>query len=89
MDSNEFVIWLKGFVEASGTELSVTQLSTVKNKLETVTEVECGYSNPLIPPTYTPPTISPNTPFDTPDKIWCSDNTGVVEFGDPTNSNEQ
>ena len=39
MDSNEFVIWLRGFVEASGTELSVTQLSTVKNKLETVTEV--------------------------------------------------
>ena len=50
MDSNEFVIWLRGFVEASGTELSVTQLSTVKNKLKTVREVECGYSNPLIPP---------------------------------------
>tara|TARA_Y100000385_G_scaffold187008_1_gene193291 strand:- start:58 stop:306 length:249 start_codon:yes stop_codon:yes gene_type:complete len=80
MDSNEFVIWLRGFVEASGTELSVTQLSTVKNKLETVTEVECGYSNPLIPPTYSPPTISPNTPFDTPNKIWCSTNTGGVDF---------
>ena len=80
MDSNEFVIWLRGFVEASGTELSVTQLSTVKNKLETVTEVECGYNNPLIPTTYSPPTISPNTHFDTPDKIWCSTNTGGVDF---------
>lgn len=80
MDSNEFVIWLRGFVEASGTELSVTQLSTVKNKLKTVREVECGYSNPLIPPTYSPPINPPITPFDTPDKIWCSTNTGGVDF---------
>lgn len=87
MDSNEFVIWLKGFVEASGTDLSVTQLSTVKNKLETVTEVEC---DPLIPPTYSPPIISPTIPDEPhyPHKIWCSDNTGGVVFGDPTNTNE-
>ena len=42
MNSNEFVTWLKGFVEYVEPALSVTQLSTVKNKLEDVREVKCN-----------------------------------------------
>jgi len=76
MNSNEFVTWLKGFVEACGTSLSVTQLSTVKNKLEDVREVKCN-DIPIAP--YTPPTIGDN-PYSDPNRIWCTTSTGAPSF---------
>jgi hypothetical protein len=76
MDSNEFVTWLKGFVEACGTSLSVTQLTTVKNKLKSVREVKCN-NFPTTP--YTPPTIGDN-PYPDPNRIWYTTTTGYPSF---------
>lgn len=73
MNSNEFVNWLKGFVDACGPDLSVTQLNKVKEKLEDVYEVNC------------PPTVQPHHPYvppigdqpHDPNKIWFTTSTGT------------
>ena len=77
MDSNEFVTWLRGFVEACGTDLSVTQLTTVKDKLSDVQEVKCD--NFQRTPYTLPPTIGDN-PYSDPNRIWCSTSTGIPSF---------
>ncbi len=79
MNSNEFVSWLKGFVDASGEDLNVEQLSKVKEKLNDVTEVRClerVQPQPQLPSyPWQPDTGSPP-------EIWCSDHTGGVNYGD-------
>jgi hypothetical protein len=78
MDSNEFVSWLRGFIDASGVDLSVTQLNKVKEKLEDVREVYCPQQ---IQPTqpYSPPWTIGDQPHDpnNPYKIWYTTSTGV------------
>ena len=77
MTETEFVQWLRGFVEACGTDLSVTQLTTVKDKLSDVQEVKCDnfQRTPYTPP----PTIGDN-PYSDPNRIWCSTSTGIPSF---------
>jgi hypothetical protein len=75
MNSNEFIIWLKGYTEACGDTLTEEQLHDVREKLSQSTPVECPQQlySPITPiqpftPTqpYSPPwTIGdpPGTPF--------------------------
>ena len=83
MNSNEFVSWLKGFVDACGEDLNKEQLTKVKTSLEDVTEVRClERVQPSLPITPYPYPSHPNT--GTPPEIWCSTNTGGVNFRDIT-----
>ena len=80
MNSNEFVNWLKGFVDACGDDLSVEQTNKVKEKLNDVTLVRClERVQPQLPPNLPYP-WQPDT--GSPPNIWCSDNTGGINFGD-------
>ena len=80
MNSNEFVSWLKGFVDACGEDLNKEQLIKVKTSLEDVTEVRCHErTQPTLPLPPNPYPYQPNT--GTPE-IWCSTNTGGVNFED-------
>lgn len=75
MNSNEFVNWLRGFVDACGTDLSVTQLNKVKEKLEDVYDVNCPQQIQPSKPYTQPGTWIPDTPYD-PRKIWFTTSTG-------------
>jgi hypothetical protein len=83
MNSNEFVNWLKGFVDACGEELSGEQLSKVKSSLENVSEVKCMERiQPSLP--YPPnPYIVPQPHTGIPE-IWCRTHTGGVSFDNTT-----
>lgn len=84
MNSNEFVNWLKGFVDACGMDLSVTQLNKVKEKLEDVTEVNCPqHVQPPLP--YSPPWTIGDQPND-PNKIWFTTTTDTPTFTTDTNN---
>ena len=41
MNSNEFVHWLKGFIDGCESQLNETQLSKIKDKLDDVYDVNC------------------------------------------------
>lgn len=79
MNSNEFVNWLKGFVDACGPDLSVVQLNKIKEKLEEVYEVNCPQTTLPTQP-YSPPWTIGDQPYD-PNKIWYTSATGTPSFG--------
>lgn len=80
MNSNDFVSWLKGFVEACGEDLNVEQLTKVKETLNDVTEVRC--LERIQPQPIQPYPSYPWQPTTGPPEIWCSNDTGGVNYGD-------
>jgi len=78
MNSNEFVNWLKGFVDACGVDLSVTQLNKIKDKLEETYDVNCPQqTQPTLP--YSPPWSIGDQPYD-PNRIWYTTSTAGPSF---------
>lgn len=76
MNSNEFVQWLKGFVDASGEDLTSSQLNKIKDKLEDTYEVNCPPTvQPSLP--YSPPWTIGDQPFD-PNRIWYTTSTNTT-----------
>ena len=81
MNSNEFVSWLRGFVDACDEKLNEEQLSKIKSSLEEVTEVICMERvRPFIPQSPYMPYIPPSPGTGNPPGIYCSTNTGGVKF---------
>lgn len=86
MNSNEFVHWLKGFIDACGVDLSVTQLNKIKDKLEETSEVYCPQQITPSQP-YSPPWTIGDQPYD-PNKIWYTSSTGTSSPSFGTDSEE-
>jgi hypothetical protein len=86
MNSNEFVHWLKGFIDACGVDLSVTQLNKIKDKLEETSEVYCPQQTTPSQP-YSPPWTIGDQPID-PYRIWYTSSTGESSPSFGTDSEE-
>ena len=86
MDSNNFISWLRGFLDASESDtLSSTQTNIIKEKLLQTFEVRCGgiSSPPPVNP-YSPPWVIGDQPYD-PNKIWYTNYTTSPPFSSTTN----
>jgi hypothetical protein len=76
MNSNEFVNWLKGFIDGCDSELNETQLSKIKDKLDQVYDVKCPQQIQPVTPSW--PYVPPigDQPYD-PNRIWYTSSTGA------------
>ena len=74
MNSNEFVNWLKGFIDGCESQLNETQLSKIKDKLDDVYDVNCPQQ--IQPVTLSWPYVPPigDQPYN-PNKIWFTSTT--------------
>lgn len=75
MNSNEFVSWLKGYIDGCGPELTQEQVEHIKMMLANVFRVDCPQQiNPTLP--YSPPWTIGDEPYN-PHKIWYTTSTGT------------
>lgn len=77
MNSKEFILWLRGFVDAVDGIPTQAQWDIIKDKLDGVGEPVIMPSSPNTSPIQTLPFIQPADPFN-PHRVYCGHTDGVI-----------
>lgn len=80
MNSKEFILWLRGFVDAVDGIPTQAQWDIIKDKLDGVGEPVIMPSSPNTSPIQTLPFIQPADPYN-PYKVYCGDTNLTVATG--------
>ena len=75
MNSKEFTLWLRGFVDAVDGIPTQAQWDIIKDKMDTVGEPITFPSGPITRDKGTWPNT---TPWENPYKVYCGDTNGVI-----------